>query len=1023
MGGLCSSDGGRQKSKRNLSVKDVLARTEESDDVVECMLGDAKARYAYVSQRGFYPDDPDKANQDSFAIARHFAGVARDSMFSVFDGHGREGTRCAQFARDSLPLAIGRHFRQGRRLEKGGAGLSDEDVQAASLQAHLDCNRLLRRSKIDDSLSGTTSISVLFHDGRMTICNVGDSRAIVGQRTPVPVPASRRGSGAEEVLSGAPPSLRALALSRDQTPYRADERERVKKSGARIMSLDQIEGLEPIHENWGEVNLGEELDEGGDPPRLWSAHGEYPGTAFTRSFGDAIAEELGVIAEPEMITRELAPVDQIVVIASDGVFEFLTNQSVIDMCAKFDDPLEACRAVVGEAYELWLQYELRTDDITMICIFFDSEGVQEGAVGSTFGASDELSSGVRPARRKIARRDIIGSPTLLDKISDAMPTASPKSEEETARLDSAIGTSVLFSTLPLEQRRKMYDYFVTVHFKPGDCVIKQGTADDHFYVVDKGRFEVRKLPEGLPDTSGPGGDVVYVHDSDNPNSARCIGELGLLHETIRSSSVIAQTDGRLWALPCDAFRKSLKSLSAQSPERNVTRALRDVEALRPLYFYLIQKLADIMTEVVEVEDGKIIAAQGAKADMFYLLVEGKCEAVVKDLKGRVKQRRTLSLTHFGEEALFPNRFYDASLTSLQDCKYVCVSRSQFEGAVGKLQDLTAKDAEHRRRLVAIEDADDQPLLQELELHGCVQSDSTSMTVLCKADKHVYTLKAISKAAAADADVRDSVVEEARILKALSKISFVTMCPCVPKLKATYSDRDSLYVLFEETMACTVAQVIADPVVSVTEVLAKHLAICCIVGLEAIHYQGIVYRGINADSVFVSHDGCVILSDFQHAKENAEIDNYTLCGAMDYFSPEALAQVGHGQPADFWSLGVLLFEFLTGTCPFAAENEIDIYAKIMQYEEGTLNYPDHISPFCRDFIDGLLTPSPDDRLGGSGPDNLKGHPWVAEENWNSLDNPAFSSIIKPHLTRALISDDATSNFSKKYSGDRKWFSNF
>ena len=75
-----------------------------------------------------------------------------------------------------------------------------------------------------------------------------------------------------------------------------DERERVKKCGARVLSMDQISGMEPIHENWGDVKLGEDIDEGGDPPRIWSKYGEYPGTAFTRSLGDSIAEELGVYA-------------------------------------------------------------------------------------------------------------------------------------------------------------------------------------------------------------------------------------------------------------------------------------------------------------------------------------------------------------------------------------------------------------------------------------------------------------------------------------------------------------------------------------------------------------------------------------------------------------------------------------------------------------------------------------------------------------------------------------------------------
>lgn len=55
---------------------------------------------------------------------------------------------------------------------------------------------------------------------------------------------------------------------------------------------------------------GVELDEGGDPPRIWSPFGEYPGTAFTRSMGDVIAEELGVTADPEIIRRRIHPHDK-----------------------------------------------------------------------------------------------------------------------------------------------------------------------------------------------------------------------------------------------------------------------------------------------------------------------------------------------------------------------------------------------------------------------------------------------------------------------------------------------------------------------------------------------------------------------------------------------------------------------------------------------------------------------------------------------------------------------------------------
>ena len=85
-------------------------------------------------------------------------------------------------------------------------------------------------------MSGTTAITAFFKGTQFTVANIGDSRAVVGEKK------GRR--------------VIAYSLSIDQTPYRQDERERVKASGAVVMSCDQLEGIVPYHENWG-VNLGE----------------------------------------------------------------------------------------------------------------------------------------------------------------------------------------------------------------------------------------------------------------------------------------------------------------------------------------------------------------------------------------------------------------------------------------------------------------------------------------------------------------------------------------------------------------------------------------------------------------------------------------------------------------------------------------------------------------------------------------------------------------------------------------------
>jgi len=246
-------------------------------------------------------------------ILPNFASRRTDVFFGVFDGHGRDGDKCALYVRDNLPpllaKAVDNHHKKQLLEHRNKVGDLDKDFLHAALhKSHMECNQKMHLCEsVDDSLSGTTSISVYLHgtSNRITVSNVGDSRAVIGRKEK--------------------DNLKAFALSNDQTPYRKDERIRCRKAGARILSLDQIEGLEPVpvdeEGDENELLLGEEIDEGGDPPRIWSPNGDYPGTAFTRSIGDGIAEELGVCAQPEILGRELSKEDRIIVLASDGVFE------------------------------------------------------------------------------------------------------------------------------------------------------------------------------------------------------------------------------------------------------------------------------------------------------------------------------------------------------------------------------------------------------------------------------------------------------------------------------------------------------------------------------------------------------------------------------------------------------------------------------------------------------------------------------------------------------------------------------
>lgn len=105
-GGQFSGDGESLylPSTGPLTAKEYKERLTTSDGTQTVYLPESRysIRYAYVSQRGYYPDSPDKLNQDAFCVHTYFGGEGEQHFFGVFDGHGEFGTQAAQFARDRV---------------------------------------------------------------------------------------------------------------------------------------------------------------------------------------------------------------------------------------------------------------------------------------------------------------------------------------------------------------------------------------------------------------------------------------------------------------------------------------------------------------------------------------------------------------------------------------------------------------------------------------------------------------------------------------------------------------------------------------------------------------------------------------------------------------------------------------------------------------------------------------------------------------------------------------------------------
>lgn len=555
--------------------------------------------------------------------------------------------------------------------------------------------------------------------------------------------------------------------------------------------------------------------------------------------------------------------------------------------------------------------------------------------------------------------------------------------------------------------------------KQGDIVMQGGDLfATEFYVIQEGSFEVVMDRSSTSHTTAEAG----LQGSENERMVEenlkkacagaggSFGEIALLHMSPREATVrCSSPSATLWVIDRLAFKSLLHQVYADEIKK-VVGLVNEI----PVFNCLLHDERELLAETLYQKHylkGEFISKKGSPLDMFFIVMNGvvNVDGVLIDChphpKGDLKCGRGI---YFGEDSLVTGASGTHTVVAhSDDVDILCLSKRDFERILMPLQDLmNAHESGGGNRqgaggMPALPNgpqggaASKVPAgcsLQTLERIGVLGIGGFGYVTLEGFKNETFALKKISKAYIMKSKMEKSIMNEKRI-------HYMCNSDFIVKLYATYKDASSLFLLIEPALGGELYHTYHKNRFHGSGTKGRFYVSTAIAAFDHLHSMKVLYRDLKPENLLLAHDGMCKMTDMGLAKQTAG-KTYTSCGTPDYFAPEIILHSGYNESVDWWTVGVLTHELLSGHAPFESANPQQTYAKVRRgvscvsfpYEK---NYPEAV-----EFVKSLLNREPNQRLamlpGGS--DNCKKHPFYTafDFSWEKFMNKQFPVPYKPNV---------------------------